>query len=458
MKAANIFHPVLRLIIIPLLVFSLVQPPWQIYAQEGASPEAYEKYSKEELAQMLAPIALYPDALLAQILMASTYPIEVVEADRWLKRNPGLSDEALDGALLGQDWDPSVKAMCHFPSIMALMSERITETTNLGNAFLAQEDEVMDMVQELRSKAYAQGNLATNAQQKVIVEKQTIIIEPIDPRYYYVPFYDPFYIYGPWWYPAFPPFYWGPPGVRIGIGISYWPVFYFGFPFLTWSYFDWHHHYIHIVVRQRPRYVRQDFWFAKSGRWHHLPRHRRGVAYRDKFTARKYGQYPYRSREFRRDTRGFPERTDRVRRGEVRRQTERSGQAPERIERDRQERTRIEQDRRERTRIESELRERKESERRQSQDVTSSKRIIQRAEPRQQSQQQIQRDKDMRIQKAPERGRDNVFNRVDEGGQAHRSSERGRISREGRGYDTRGRGQSGQGDRGLRDNRGLNRR
>ncbi|MCP4257009.1 MAG: DUF3300 domain-containing protein [Planctomycetes bacterium] len=208
---------------------------WELEDETGSALESSEKYSREELSQMLAPIALYPDALLSQVLMASTYPIEVIEADRWVRKDPDLKGEALDTALLDKDWDPSVKAICHFPSILALMSERITETTNLGNAFLAQEAEVMDMVQEMRAKAYEQGNLTTTSKQKVIVEKETIIIEPADPRVIYVPYYDPFYIYGPWWYPAYPPYYWGPPGVRIGIGVSYWPGLYFGFAYGTWS-------------------------------------------------------------------------------------------------------------------------------------------------------------------------------------------------------------------------------
>lgn len=207
MKAATIFHLTLGLLII--FFFSL--PP-QSLAQDSSYLEPSAKYREEELAQMLAPIALYPDALLSQVLMASTYPLEVIEADRWVRRNPELKDKSLEAALLSEAWDPSVKALCHFPSILALMSERITETTNLGNAFLAQEAEVMDMVQELRAKANAQGNLTTTSEQKVIVEKETIIIEPADPRVIYVPYYDPFYIYGSWWYPAYPPYYWGPPG------------------------------------------------------------------------------------------------------------------------------------------------------------------------------------------------------------------------------------------------------
>lgn len=303
MKATTSYHPVLGLFILFSLVFCLVLPLAQVHAQDNDDPESSERYSQEEIAQMLAPIALYPDALLSQILMASTYPIEVIEANRWIRKNPNLKGEALDTALLDKDWDPSIKAVCHFPSVFALMSERITETTNLGNAFLAQEDEVMDMVQELRTEAYDQGNLTTNDRQKVIVERETIIINPADSRIIHVPYYDPFYVYGPWRYPAYRPHYWGPPGVSIGIGISYWPGFYFGAAFGSWSYFDWNHRYIYIDAHKRPRFVRNDRWGTSPGRWQHAPIHRRGVTYRDKITAKKYGQNSNRSRNFKGKTR-----------------------------------------------------------------------------------------------------------------------------------------------------------
>lgn len=442
MKAATIFHLALVLLIISF--FSL--PP-QSLAQDSDYLEPSEKYSREELAQMLAPIALYPDALLSQILMASTYPIEVIEADRWVKRNPRLKGEALDAALLDKDWDPSVKAICHFPSILALMSERITETTNLGNAFLAQEAEVMDMVQELRAKAYAQGNLTTTSQQKVIVEKETIIIEPADFRFIYVPYYDPFYIYGPWWYPAYPPYYWAPPGVSIGIGISYWPGFYFGFAFGTWSYFDWHHHHIFIDFHKRPRYVRHDRWISKPGRWYHVPRHRRGVAYRDKSTARKYGQYLYRSRVFRRDIRGFPELSDRDRdrdqRVDVRTMIDRDKGRVVRslVDRARQEQVDRDKQQRERVDLDKQIRERSKPDRQVRQPVDQERRVRQRVEREQQ-----------------QRSRDNVFNWVEDGRRERRSSERGRVSRQGQGGGFRGTVRSGGDGGGGRYDRSRNRR
>jgi len=490
MKATTIFHLALGLLIISF--FSL--PP-QSLAQDSDYLEPSERYSREELAQMLAPIALYPDALLSQVLMASTYPIEVIEADRWVKRNPKLKGEALDAALLDKDWDPSVKAICHFPSILALMSERITETTNLGNAFLAQEAEVMDMVQELRAKAYAQGNLTTTSEQKVIVEKETIVIEPAAPGVIYVPYYDPFYIYGPWWYPAYPPYYWGPPGVSIGMGISYWPGFYFGFAFGTWSYFDWPHHYIFIDVHKRPRYVRNDRWISKPGRWYHAPRHRRGVAYRDKSTAKKYGQYPYRSRNFRPDTRGFPEprdrdrpiddrtRIDRDKGGDDRSRIDRDRQERERVDRDKQPRERVgvEKKERERADLDKQIRERTERDRQERERVEGDRQVRQpadqerqarqRVEGEQQERERVGREQQMRqradqerqVQQRVEgeqqqrRRDDNVFNRVEDGRMERQSSDRGRASRQGWGDGSRGTGPSGGDARGGRENRGRNR-
>jgi hypothetical protein len=461
MKATTIFHLARGLLIIPFLV-AFALSPQQAQAQDIDYLEPSEKYSREELAQMLAPIALYPDALLSQVLMASTYPIELIEADRWVKRNPVLKGEALDAALLDKDWDPSVKAICHFPSILDLMSERITETTNLGNAFLAQEAEVMDMVQELRAKAYSQGNLTTTSEQKVIVEKETIIIEPAVPRVIYVPYYDPFYIYGPWWYPAYPPYYWGPPGVSIGVGISYWPSFYFGFAFGTWSYFDWHHHYIFIDVHKRPRYVRHDRWISKPGRWYHAPRHRRGVAYRDKPTARKYGQYPYRSRDFRRETRGFPEYRDRDRQKRERAEHERKEreraarvkQERERVERDRQARQRVDQERQARERAardkqeqkhvdrDRQARERAERDRQERARIDRDRQERERVERDRQMRQRVDQERQARQRverEQQERSRDNIFNRVDNGRMERQSRERGRASRQGWGNGSRGR-------------------
>jgi hypothetical protein len=433
MKAATIIRLVIGLFIIPFLVFSLTILPQQAQAQESGYLESSEKFSRAELTQMLAPIALYPDVLLSQILMASTYPIEVIEADRWVRKNPELRGEALDNALLDKTWDPSVNAMCHFPSILALMSERLAETTNLGNAFLAQEDEVMDIVQELRAKANAQGNLANTSEQKIIVEKETIIIEPANPRVIYAPYYDPFYIYGPWWYPAYPPYYWGPSRVQYGVGISYWPAFYFGFGFGSWSYFDWHSHHIYIDVHKRPRYVRANRWRTKAGPWRHVRKHRRGVAYRDKSTAKKYGQYHDRTRGSRHNTRGFPEHPDRDRRGTDRTRIDRDRQVQQQVESGRQVQQRVESDR--------QVQQRAKNDRPARQPVKSDRQVQRQVKSDRQVQQRVKGERQ-------QRSRDNVFNRVEYGRRERQSSERGRASRQGMGGNSSGRGRSGGADRG----------
>lgn len=459
MKKTTIYRLALGIFILPLLASAPALTPRPAQAQESEYLQSSGTYSREELAQMLAPVALYPDALLAQVLMASTYPIEVIEADRWVKRNPTLQGNALDGALLDKEWDPSVKALCHFPSILDLMSARISETTNLGNAFLAQEAEVMAMVQELRARARAEGNLASNARQTVVVERETIVIEPANPRVIYVPYYDPFYVYGPWWYPAYPPYYWGPPGVRISFGIGYWPGFHFSFTFGDWCYFDWHRHYIYIDVHKRPRFVRHDHWVSRPGPWHHHPNHRRGVAYRDKATAVKFGQTHWRSSDIRRDSRGFLERgeldrkrdrrgdvrtgSDRNRRGEdaarieraprQRQQVERERQMREQADRDRQVRKRAELERQQRTRVERESEQRQRVERDRKTQVRG-------------EQERQMRERAERMQQ--QRSRDNVFNQVGEGRKERMSGERGRFSRQDQGGVSRDRGRSGGDNRG----------
>ncbi|MFP8875003.1 MAG: DUF3300 domain-containing protein, partial [Myxococcota bacterium] len=157
---------------------------------------------------MVAPIALYPDSLLAQVLMASTYPIEIVEAARWVKTNPGLEGDKLEDAMQKQNWDPSVKSLTAFPQVLAMMNEKLTWTTDLGDAFLAQQKDVMNAVQVLRQKAKAAGNLESNEQQTVKVEDQptgsqtqTIIIQPSSTKVVYVPTYNPTVVYGVWAYP-----------------------------------------------------------------------------------------------------------------------------------------------------------------------------------------------------------------------------------------------------------------
>lgn len=264
----------------------------------ASAREADGDFSREELTQMLAPVALYPDALLSQVLMAATYPLEVVEADRWLKKNPLLKGDNLDEALRDQDWDASVKALCHVPAVLALMSERLDETSRLGDAFLGQEQEVMETIQDLRARAIREGNLRSDERQRVTVgDEGIIVIESVDPQTVYVPYYDTRSVYGSWWYPAWPPWYWGPGRVVVGGGINFWPEVYvgFGFGFGYWSHFDWHRRTIVIDHHRRPHFFRPDYkWEEHRGSWRHDPRHRRGAIYRNRPTAERFGQPPAR--------------------------------------------------------------------------------------------------------------------------------------------------------------------
>jgi hypothetical protein len=247
----------------------------------------------------------------------------VVEADRWVKKNPLVTGVNLDRALEDKDWDASIKELCHVPTLLALMSERLEETTNLGNAFLAQESEVMDVIQDLRRRAYREGNLRSNDKHKVTLKSDgTIVIQPADPQTVYVPYYNTSYVYGPWWYPAYPPWYWGPAEVVAGAGIYFWPHFYVGFSFGFgyWSYFDWPGRTIIIDVHRRPRFFRHDYdWDSHRGRWHHEPHHRRGVVYRDRITAERFGQYPKRGRVLEHRQGGFSEQRSKSRATGVRR-------------------------------------------------------------------------------------------------------------------------------------------
>ena len=168
---------------------------------------------------MLAPIALYPDSLLANVLVAATFPLEVVSADRWVKQNKDLNGDQLNAALDKMKWDLSVKALVPFPEVLAMMSEKLDWTQTLGAAFLAQQSDVMDTVQKLRAKAQAEGNLKTTKEQKVEVQGQSIVIEPASPTVVYVPAYNPAVVYGAWPYPAYPPYPYYPYGGAVAAGV-----------------------------------------------------------------------------------------------------------------------------------------------------------------------------------------------------------------------------------------------
>lgn len=257
-------------------------------------------YSQAQLDQMLAPIALYPDALLSQILMASTYPLEVVKAARWSDLHPGLQGDDAVRAVEGEDWDPSVKSLVAFPRVLAMMDERLDWTQSLGEAFLEQEPYVMDTIQRLRERALASGNLASNDGMLVSQQGGLIVIEPYNPLVVYVPYYDPLLVYGGWWWPAYPPVRWAPwPGyhVRPGISVSLYlgggvrisTGFFFGG-------FDWRERRVNIVRQTfyyRPTTVieRRHVEELRRGapvRWQHEAEHRRGISYRSPALIQRY--------------------------------------------------------------------------------------------------------------------------------------------------------------------------
>jgi len=258
-------------------------------------------FSEEELDQMLAPIALYPDALLAQVLMAATYPADVAEASKWSAANTGQEGDAAVKAVDDQPWDPSVKSLVAFPQVLATMVQDPDWVQNVGDAFLAKPDAVMDSVQQLRAAAHKEGNLESNEQQKVVTEEATqtqqsvVIIEPADPQVVYVPTYNPTVVYGTWWYPRYPPVYLPPPtgyvfgtalvsGIAFGIGI--------GITNSLWGGCNWHHHHVDINVnRYNNININKKIDInQKNVTWKHNAVNRRGVPYRDAKSRERYGK------------------------------------------------------------------------------------------------------------------------------------------------------------------------
>jgi Protein of unknown function (DUF3300) len=194
-------------------------------AQESTPQAQSTRIPPDQLDSLVAPIALYPDPLLAQTLAASTYPLEIIQLQQWLERNKNLNDKALADAVAKEPWDPSVQALAALPDVVKRLANDIQWTTDLGNAFLAQQSEVMDAVQRMRKKAQDKGNLQSNEQQKVetkvIESKSVIVVEQANPQVVYVPSYDPVVVYGAPIYP-YPPIYYPPPGYyAAGLAISF---------------------------------------------------------------------------------------------------------------------------------------------------------------------------------------------------------------------------------------------
>jgi hypothetical protein len=271
-------------------------------AAPQAADEAAARIPAEQLDSLVAPIALYPDPMLTQTLVASTYPLEIIQLQQWLGKNKNLKDQALVDAVKKQNWDPSIQAMAPLPDVVKQMAENIQWTTDLGNAFLAQQGDVMDAVQRMRKKAKDAGNLKPTEQQKVetkVVEnKQVIIVEQANPQVIYVPSYNPTVVYGAPAYP-YPPIAYPPPGyyaagmaISFGVGMAMGAAWGGG-----WGYnAGWGHNDVDINVNNN---FNRNTNISNSGNraaakggnttWQHNPQHRGGAPYSNRATANKYG-------------------------------------------------------------------------------------------------------------------------------------------------------------------------
>jgi hypothetical protein len=226
--------------------------------------------SPEELDQLVAPIALYPDALVAQILAAATYPTEIVEADRWMQQHPDLNGDSVAQAIDAQSWDPSVKALTQFPSVLSMMDRNLSWTSSLGDAYVNGQQNVLDAVQVMRQRAQQAGNLQSTQQETVATQGQTIVIEPADPEFVYVPEYDPWVVYGdslafyPGWV-GVPGAFIDGPGIVFGLGIGVGVFAGFGWGWHHWGT-DWHGH---DVTYDRDRYISHSPTFYNRGGFDH---------------------------------------------------------------------------------------------------------------------------------------------------------------------------------------------
>jgi hypothetical protein len=264
-------------------------------------------FKPEELEQIVAPIALYPDALLAQIFMASTYPLEIVQAARWSKEHPEIKGDAVAKEMEKQSWDPAVKSLVAFPDVLVMMNEKLDWTQKLGDAFLAQQKDVMDAVQRLRTKAKDSGNLKSSKEQTVKTEAapagapapQIIVIESSNPEVIYVPTYNPTVVYGGWPYPAYPPYYYYPPAYPPGAAF-----FTFSAGVIVggaiWGNCNWGGSNVDIDVNRYNNFNRNEINHNRNtninnrsgnnSSWQHNSEHRKGVEYRDSATQQKYGR------------------------------------------------------------------------------------------------------------------------------------------------------------------------
>jgi hypothetical protein len=288
----------------------------------GSAQTAAAKIPPDQLDSLVAPIALYPDPLLAQVLAASTYPLEVIQLQQWLEKNKNLKDKALADAVAKQPWDPSVQALAGLPDVVKRLANDIQWTSDLGNAFLAQQSDVMDAVQRMRKKAQDKGNLKSTEQQKVetkvIENKSVIIVEQANPQVVYVPSYDPVVVYGPAFYP-YPPIYYPPVGyyaagmaISFGVGVAMgafwsggwgWGCGWGGNNDITINRNNNFNRNANVGGGNRPsnqpgrgagnrastQPVRGGDRGGAGNKWQHNPQHRGGAPYRDRATADRFG-------------------------------------------------------------------------------------------------------------------------------------------------------------------------
>jgi hypothetical protein len=300
------FHLPILTALLALVQLTLVIWPPTAAAQDTLETQA-APFKAEELEQIVAPIALYPDALLAQVFMASTYPLEIVQAARWSKEHPEVEGEAIAKQTQQQPWDASVKSLLAFPDVLAMMNEKIDWTQKLGDAFLAQQKDVMAAVQRLRTKAKDAGNLQSTKEQTVKTAAapegasapQIIIIESSSPEVVYVPTYNPTVVYGPWPYPAYPPYYYYPPAYVPGAAFFSFSV---GVAVggALWGNCNWGSGDVDIDVNRYNNFNRNEINASRNtnvgnrsnntGKWQHNSDHRQGVGYRDSATQQKYGR------------------------------------------------------------------------------------------------------------------------------------------------------------------------
>jgi Protein of unknown function (DUF3300) len=264
---------------------------------DAATPAAADQsqlLQPQQLEALVSPIALYPDPLLSEILMASTYPLEVVEAERWAKANKNLSGDALKAAVDKQGWDDSVKSLIGTPSVLDMMSQQLDWTQKLGDAVLAQQADVMAAAQRLRAKAQANNKLQSTSQQTVATQQQdgqsVIVIQPTQPNTIYVPYYDPAVVYGGWPYPSYPPYYWPAPGYIAGGIIATGLAFGAGYALGRWASggywgggFNWGGNNININRNVNINNINRG-----NNNWTHNPAHRQGVRYNNAQVAQKF--------------------------------------------------------------------------------------------------------------------------------------------------------------------------